>query len=204
MYTGRPPFGADSPLAVVRRVCEARPAPLHTLRPDAPPWLETLAERLLARDPAGRFRSAAEVAEVMNGCLAHLQQPDTVPLPPAVRGVRAGSSRLGRRSAVGLLLLLGVGTAALLHGIGGPRHQAGAESDQPVREARQQPRTATPPLPEESEDRNLEMLRRRAGSLELDLHAPTPDTPDSFAETLRELRRQLDAVKADLTDKPSR
>jgi hypothetical protein len=204
MYTGRPPFGADSPLAVVRRVCEARPVPLHMLRPDAPPWLETLVERLLARDPGARFSGAAEVAEILNGCLAHLQQPDSVPLPAAVRGVRPGSRRLGRRSAVGVLLLLGLGTAALLYEFGGPRHQAGAEADQPVHKERQQPRAVAPTLLEESENRELESLRRRAGALELDLNASTPDTPDAFAETLADLCRRLDAVKADLTDKPSR
>ncbi len=37
--------------------------------------------RLLAKHPADRFESAAEVVELLDGCLAHLQQPLQVELP---------------------------------------------------------------------------------------------------------------------------
>jgi serine/threonine-protein kinase len=200
MITGRPPFGADSPLAVVRRVCEARPSPLRSLRPDAPPWLENLVKRLLARDPAGRFGSAAEVAEILTGCLAHVQQPDTVPLPPAVRDIHPGRRRLRRRVA-GLVLVLGLGTAALLPGTHSPRPQAGEEMTQPAAEPRKQPRSPAGQPFGQLDNEALDLLRRRVGGLEADLTGSTPEAADAFAGTLRELRRRLDTVESELGGK---
>ena len=73
MCTGRPPFRADSAIAVLRRVCDDRPKPIRELNPDIPPWLEEITARLLAKDPAERFQSAGEVAELLGQCLAQLQ-----------------------------------------------------------------------------------------------------------------------------------
>jgi serine/threonine-protein kinase len=204
MCTGRPPFGADTPLAVVRRVCEAAPPPLRSLRPDVPPWLETLIERLLARNPAARFGGTAEVAEILAGCLAHVEEPDTVALPLAARDVRPRSSRLGRRTVVGLLLAIGLGTAALLHGTRIPRPRAGAEGSHSAPEARQKPGTISPQSLEEPLDRELDLLRRRTGALEADLKGSTPEAADSFAGALGEQRRRLDAVEGELAGKQPR
>ena len=43
-----------------------------------------IVERLLRKDPARRFASAKEVSELLEGCLAHVQQPASVPLPAEV------------------------------------------------------------------------------------------------------------------------
>jgi hypothetical protein len=79
MAAGRLAFGGDSTLEVIRRVCDEEPAPLRALNPHAPPWLAEIVERLLEKDPAGRFRSAGEVAELLWRHLARLQDPS---LPP--------------------------------------------------------------------------------------------------------------------------
>jgi serine/threonine protein kinase/WD40 repeat protein len=83
MATGRSPFRADSAMAVLKRVCEARHRPIREVNPDVPDWLEALVDRLLAKEPADRFQTAAEVADLLEKGLAHLQQPTLMP-PPIV------------------------------------------------------------------------------------------------------------------------
>lgn len=96
MCTGHPPFRADSTPAVLKRVCEDRPRPLRDVNPDIPDWLAAVVERLLAKEAAGRFSTASEVAEVLKHHLADLQRTGTssaVRLNPAPV-VRKSSRRL--------------------------------------------------------------------------------------------------------------
>ncbi|HET6575682.1 MAG TPA: serine/threonine-protein kinase, partial [Fimbriiglobus sp.] len=81
MCTGHPPFRADTPLAVLRRVTDESPRPIRQENPDLPGWLEAIVGRLMAKAPADRFQSAEEVALLFERCLAHVQQPLTAPLP---------------------------------------------------------------------------------------------------------------------------
>jgi serine/threonine protein kinase len=101
---GHPPFRAETPLAVLRRVCDDEPRPLRAINPDVPAWLEAIVGRLMAKDPARRFQTAAEVTDVLGRCLAHVQQPLAVPLPPDIvaRDTRpeSGRRRLGWAAAV--------------------------------------------------------------------------------------------------------
>jgi WD40 repeat protein len=84
LCTGRPPFRASGTMAVLRRVCEETPRPIREINPDVPEWLAAIVGKLHAKDPANRFQSAAEVADLLSQHLAHLQQPQLVPLPAAV------------------------------------------------------------------------------------------------------------------------
>src|SRR5262249_13721187 len=92
MCTGRAPFRGDSSMAVIREVCDAGPAPIRALNPEVPAWLEGIVHKLHAKDPGRRFQSAAEVAELLGQCLAHVQQPDRLSLP-------ALAQELGRRAS---------------------------------------------------------------------------------------------------------
>lgn len=49
-----------------------------------PEWFENIVNRLHAKSPDDRPTSASEVAEMLQGCLAHVQQPTTTPLPVPV------------------------------------------------------------------------------------------------------------------------
>ena len=91
MAAGRSPFRAETSMAVLRRVCEDRPRPLRDLNPDVPDWLEGIVAKLLAKEPADRFRSADEVAGLLERCLAHLQQPKQNPLPELPEPLRRRS-----------------------------------------------------------------------------------------------------------------
>jgi hypothetical protein len=88
MCTGRPPFRAPSPVAVLKRVCEETPRPIREINPELPPWLEDLVGRLHAKAPADRFASAREVADVLARRLAELQHGGTTTVivpPPAAK-----------------------------------------------------------------------------------------------------------------------
>ncbi len=201
MCTGRPPFGADSPLAVLRRVCDAQPAAVRSLAPEVPAWLEALIERLHAKDPAHRFGSAAEVAEVLAACLAHLEQPDVFALPAAVRGPRPRNRRLHPRAAVGALLLLGLAVAGPLYWTRNPRPAGGLPGDDSVRAVQKQP--AVPPGPplERPLDKQMELLHRSAGALEAEMKRSTPEAPDPLSDSAHELQRRLDRVERELAGK---
>jgi len=81
MCTGHPPFRAESAVAVLRRVSDDTPRLVRAINPDVPEWLDAIIARLHAKDPAERFQSAAEVADLLSRCLAHVQEPLTVTLP---------------------------------------------------------------------------------------------------------------------------
>ena len=81
MATGVSPFRADSMMATLRRLIDDPPQAMSSLNPELPPWFVAVVERLLEKDAARRFASAKEVNELLEGCLAHLQQPANVPLP---------------------------------------------------------------------------------------------------------------------------
>ena len=84
MCTGRIPFRATTPLGVLRRIVDDDPRPIQQIVPDVPDWLCRIIAKLHAKDPGQRFPSAGEVARVLKQCLAHVQQPATVALPPEV------------------------------------------------------------------------------------------------------------------------
>ena len=124
MCTGRAPFRAETSYGVLRRVTDEEPRPIREINPDIPEWLCRIVAKLMSKQPDDRFASAREVAELLEECLAHVQQPTTVPLPAALpkpvprrawwppvirfKGVLAMIAALG----AGLLGVLLVSTAA--------------------------------------------------------------------------------------------
>ncbi len=60
---GRNPFRGDSVEATRRHALAGAHRPLREARPDVPDGLHALVERMLARDPAGRLASAAQMYE---------------------------------------------------------------------------------------------------------------------------------------------
>src|SRR5262249_22206490 len=81
MCTGHPPFRAESAMAVLRRVCDDQPRPVRSVNPDIPVWLAEIIDKLHAKSPTKRFQTAAEVAVLLEQCLAHVQQPASHALP---------------------------------------------------------------------------------------------------------------------------
>jgi serine/threonine protein kinase len=81
MCAGRAPFRAETPYGILRRITDDEPRPIREINPDIPEWLEVLIRRLHAKSPAHRFQAPGEVADLLEQCLAHVQQPTIVPLP---------------------------------------------------------------------------------------------------------------------------
>ncbi len=73
LCAGRPPFRGGTALAVLKCVCEETPPPVRDLNPEVPPRLAEDIARLLAKQPAQRFHSAAEVGDRLAQYLAELQ-----------------------------------------------------------------------------------------------------------------------------------
>jgi serine/threonine protein kinase/uncharacterized protein with WD repeat len=109
MATGKAPFEASSALAMLLAITKDTPRSIQQINPTIPDWLVEIIDTLLAKDSADRFQSAAELANLLDQHLAHLQKPTKVPLPCSL-ATRA--RRLRRRrwitSAVPLLLLGGL------------------------------------------------------------------------------------------------
>lgn len=84
LCTGHPPFRSETSYAVLRRITDDTPRPIRETNPDVPAWLEQIVMKLLAKSRDERFDSAEEVAELLEDCLAHVQNPTTTPLPAPV------------------------------------------------------------------------------------------------------------------------
>lgn len=81
MCTGRPPFRSETSLGVLRKIAESKPTSIQQLNPDIPKWLETIVARLHEKSPDKRYQTAEEVSQLLEDCLAHVQQPCSVALP---------------------------------------------------------------------------------------------------------------------------
>jgi serine/threonine-protein kinase len=96
MCTGRSPFRAESTVAVIRRICDGHARPVRDINPDVPEWLADIIEKLHAKDPADRFQTAGEIADLLERHLAHVQQPSLSPRPAPFR-VAPRPAAIGRR-----------------------------------------------------------------------------------------------------------
>jgi eukaryotic-like serine/threonine-protein kinase len=114
MCTGRPPFRGDSTLAIIRQVCDCDPVPVRSINPDIPVWLEGIVRMLQAKEPSERLGPAQKVADLLEGCLAHVQQPDH-PLPRLAQDLvcrhATAARHYARRSRV--LLFAAVASASV-------------------------------------------------------------------------------------------
>jgi eukaryotic-like serine/threonine-protein kinase len=62
MLTGKVPFSGDTLVTVMNRVLTTPPPDLKTLRPDVPPAVVKIIQRMLTRDKTKRYASIREVA----------------------------------------------------------------------------------------------------------------------------------------------
>ena len=207
MSAGRPPFRAETPYGVLRRIVDAQPHPLRDLVPELPPWFCNLVARLHAPQPRDRFASAAEVADLLERCLAHLQRPADVPLPAPLRFRllrrfgRLPWAAAGGAIAVMLAALCIAVFQPVASGPGAsapPAGQAAATAGQDTVDVQRTPRTqppaATPfePLTDEATLlRDHAQVRQDAARLEHGWTAHN-DLPDRWNETVADLHRQLD------------
>jgi serine/threonine-protein kinase len=117
MLAGEPPFTGPTPQAIIAKRFHTDAVPLRAVRPTVPEQVDRAVSRALARVPADRFASAAELARALEGDV------------PAVTQVQVAEAR-PRPGRAGLLLLaLGVllGAGALFGWIRSRRGLASAD-----------------------------------------------------------------------------
>jgi eukaryotic-like serine/threonine-protein kinase len=140
LLVGGVPFSGQNFVVVALRHVNEPPPPLRQLRPDVPLRLAAAVERALAKDPARRFVSMAELASELRACLIELERgvpvaddaamtlvtrPARRAAPPPRRPVR---QRRRRRLWAVLLALLAAGAAfaaVFLVAGSGHTHQGG-------------------------------------------------------------------------------
>jgi beta-lactam-binding protein with PASTA domain/predicted Ser/Thr protein kinase len=71
MLTGRVPFDGDSPVAIAMKQVSESPPPPSSINPQVPPALDSVVLRALAKDPANRYQSAAEMHAALDAAEAN-------------------------------------------------------------------------------------------------------------------------------------
>ncbi len=106
MCTGRAPFRAETSYGVLRRVTDDEPRPICEINPEVPEWLANVVAKLMSKQPVDRFASAVEVAELLEKCLAHVQQPTVAPLPDSIENRSNGSFLWRSPLRVGVFVMI--------------------------------------------------------------------------------------------------
>jgi len=145
LLTGRPPFGGDSPAAIIYQHVRENPVPPSQADPQIPRWADAIVLKAMAKIPADRYQSAgqmrADIQRAMSGKPVSppqaemLQQtrrlggatmaaPAARPIPGRGHGAGEEPPSGGRRRAAwwllfGVLLLAAAGVAVYLALAGG-------------------------------------------------------------------------------------
>jgi formylglycine-generating enzyme required for sulfatase activity/tRNA A-37 threonylcarbamoyl transferase component Bud32 len=112
LLAGRPPFQEETAVKAILAHLEKAPPPLPQLRPDVPAALWAVVARLLAKDPARRYQTPAEVAQALAPFCKRGGKPGPVPraVPKApgvaspAMGTQTASDARGTRAEAATLL----------------------------------------------------------------------------------------------------
>jgi WD40 repeat protein len=159
LLTGRPPFKAESSLATLHQVVSSEPVPVCRLQPNVPHDLETICLKCLAKEPARRYASAAELAEE----LGRFHRDEPIHARPL--GAPARLARWCRRNpalaAVSVLALAAlIATAGLAVWFGVYQYRAAAELQDALQEAQAQRRAADRSTASATYDRGLTLCEQ--------------------------------------------
>ena len=113
LLTGRKAYTGDSVEQITSAVLNNHPAPAHEVRPGVSPTLSAIAARAMARDPAARYASAAEMATELRRWVDRHSAVETAadraelpaPVKPAPRTARNRALWLGASLLAGSLVL---------------------------------------------------------------------------------------------------
>ncbi len=90
MLTGGQPFAGSSDYEILRLKMEGDPAAPRALAPHLPDWVDAVVLKALAREPADRFQSVAELAAALGDYLPAPTRRSVPALGPAGRPLGAG------------------------------------------------------------------------------------------------------------------
>jgi serine/threonine protein kinase len=107
LLTGEVPFPGGTPLEKLERHANVDPEPVEQLRPVVPPGVAALVRRLMAKDPAARPQSPAELADALEPFAEVRPVVWTPPRPTALTGASSsdlpppGTSLFGGTQQIG-------------------------------------------------------------------------------------------------------
>ena len=91
LLTGRPPFTGDSPVAIAYQHVRENPIPPSRIDPEIPSWADSIVLKAMAKDPAERYQSAAEMRTDIQRALSGVP----VAAPPPTEMYSPGTQRMG-------------------------------------------------------------------------------------------------------------
>ncbi len=92
LLTGRPPFTGDSPVAIAYQHVRENPIPPSRIDPEIPAWADSIVLKAMAKDPAERYQSAAEMRTDIQRALSGV--PVAAP-PQATEMYSPGTRQMG-------------------------------------------------------------------------------------------------------------
>ena len=100
LLTGRPPFTGDSPVAIAYQHVRENPIPPSRIDPDIPGWADAIVLKSMAKSPADRYQSAAEMRADLQRAAAGM--PVAAAPPPTRMDMYANrTQRMGMDTMMG-------------------------------------------------------------------------------------------------------
>lgn len=165
LLTGQPPYQAETPLAIVLKHLHDPLPPPRTIKPGIPEAMERIVLKAMAKNPAERYQTAAEMAQALKQALAEMGKSaptgvissphtDRIPVsapPPAKSGSKVMTPLLIGGGLLVLLLCVGGGGLLLLgmsassqSGTATPTTSGAAQAVLPTATGTARPAAATP------------------------------------------------------------
>jgi beta-lactam-binding protein with PASTA domain/tRNA A-37 threonylcarbamoyl transferase component Bud32 len=104
LLTGRPPFTGDSPVAIAYQHVRENPVPPSRVDPDVPPWADAIVLKAMAKSPADRYQTAADMRADLQRAASGLP---VAAAPPTRADLYQGTQRMSADQ------MMGAGTSAL-------------------------------------------------------------------------------------------
>ncbi len=157
--------------------------------------------KLMAKDPAARIQTAAEAAELLEKCLAHVHQPQSVPLP-SILGLDRPVRRWLRPVIVAGALAASAGVILTLSLSAGPAGPAGPNLGGDAPPAAGTPLVAEDPVRSagstkkaEAIEQELAAIRERAAAVEADVLGWSMGRPSAANPIDREIAQTAERVR---------
>ncbi len=132
LSTGRPPFRAETPLVVLRKITDTKPRPISQINERIPAWFDNLVAQLMENDLGKRISSADQVSGLLRRAHAHVSNPTAHALPKALSPLPYRGGILAAALAIPLLAAGGITLNHFASGAVGQVKPSVKESDQSV------------------------------------------------------------------------
>jgi eukaryotic-like serine/threonine-protein kinase len=92
LLTGRPPFTGDSPVAIAYQHVRENPIPPSRVDPDVPAWADAIVLKAMAKSPADRYQTAADMRADLQRAASGLP---VAAAPPTRMDMYPGTQQMG-------------------------------------------------------------------------------------------------------------